>query len=128
MDNTTHDLITDLTNNVIAQINQEIRLGQILRDASENERTEIAYFLHDAFFMNRNRPGHAVVTMEKVEAYIAYHLRKAEWRAAWNHLEDELSEIEDMDHAIFDDDVTLHDIETKMDDLEAQFDKLLKDE
>lgn len=107
MDDSTLDLIDALTDNVIAQINQEIALGRVLRAASDDERSQIAYYMQDRFHGHQDRPAHASVAMSKVEQYIAYHLRKAHWHAAWDDMVDEAQELDEMDRSLFEDDVTL---------------------
>jgi hypothetical protein len=104
INDTTYTLIKAMTDGCVEQHHLETAFGNYLHAASEDDRAEVAYLIHD--LLNRHPDTTRSIPLYRVEQYIAQRLKIANWHVKKQHLDDELAEIcEDLENemGLFDD-------------------------
>ena len=105
MNDETYDMICRLVHGAVTEHQREQAFRKHLIQATEDERCEIAYLLHD--LLNTHPQAIVLVPFSRVETYIGRRLKIAHWQVRQSELDDEfrmiLDEMED-DLGLLDDD------------------------
>jgi len=101
--NRTRDLVDALVNEMMVTHVKEVEFGQALRAMDEQGRTEVAYLIEDTINNHPHKPTTKQVELERIERYIGYHVRRANWQVSYDDLLDELDDLNDYDHDILKD-------------------------